>query len=322
MTTSGSTSLSATTSISTSSMMNITTNQISTTLTTTVLSSVTTASTISMVNATSIVATTQATIATTSNYSLVQSMNSSALTINSQRFCHPTPCIAAMHFYQVIALNVSMDDKYTIQCHSCMDTYGYLFNTTFDPTDTTKNLVEEGDDYGSSTDIFLTVTLQRSIRYILVSTTYSLSVLGPFSITSTGLVPIVFNLFSNESAPASFVISQGSSSLASTSPVYFRTGTCTTPNFYYNAFAIHVYTAGVCNISLASNFDSYEYLYNNTFNSSARTTNMLQSNDDGTGSTQFFLSYFIDILARYIVVVTTYSASITGPFAINIFGPN
>ena len=82
-----------------------------------------------------------------------------------------------------------------------------------------------------------------------------------------------------------------------------------------------VSTSGNYTIQSNSSIDTYGYIYNNTFNPANRTLNMLQSNDDGAGNTQFLLSLWLQTMTNYIVVATTYSAITTGSFFVIVQGP-
>ena len=67
-----------------------------------------------------------------------------------------------------------------------MDTYGYLYNNTFDPTDLALNLLQSNDDGGESSQFLLSLVLQTTIDYILVATTFDPAITGVFSIIVQG----------------------------------------------------------------------------------------------------------------------------------------
>ena len=48
---------------------------------------------------------------------------------------------------------------------------------------------------------------------------------------------------------------------------------------------------------------------------------MLRSNDDGAGANQFLLSMYLQTMNDYILVATTFGASVTGSFTIIVQGP-
>ena len=74
-----------------------------------------------------------------------------------------------------------------------MDTIGYLYDTSFDPSDPLMNFITEDDDDG---DILLQfrikVYLQSGRTYILVVTTHSEYTAGDFSVSCMGPASINF----------------------------------------------------------------------------------------------------------------------------------
>ncbi|CAF4100912.1 unnamed protein product, partial [Rotaria sp. Silwood2] len=118
---------------------------------------------------------------------------SSVLTFNSQTFCHRTDnCLDSPFFYEALQLNISMDGNYTFLCNSSMDTYGYLYNNTFDPVYPTMNILAIDDDSGGNYQFMFSMFLQTLSQYILVATTYNKNITGPFTITAHGLAPVGF----------------------------------------------------------------------------------------------------------------------------------
>ena len=66
--------------------------------------------------------------------------------------------------------------------------------------------------------------------------------------------------------------------------------------------------------------NTYGYIYNNSFNALEPAANIIAIDDDGAGNNQFLFNIFINTSRRYILVVTTYSPYITGPFSIIAIG--
>lgn len=74
-----------------------------------------------------------------------------------------------------------------------MDTYGYIYKNSFNPTNSLVNLLAE-DDQSYHNDQFKLVTpLQINTTYILVVTTYSPKVIGMFSVLVIGPNKVMFN---------------------------------------------------------------------------------------------------------------------------------
>jgi hypothetical protein len=103
--------------------------------------------------------------------SMGQSQYLSALTNSSQRLCRESACIY-LEYFEAIEMTVSISGNYNIVCSSDMDTYGYIYNNSFDL-------------YTTGTR-FSCLKLQSMTKYILVTTTYFTDVLGSFSIIANG----------------------------------------------------------------------------------------------------------------------------------------
>ena len=65
-----------------------------------------------------------------------------------------------------------------------------------------------------------------------------------------------------------------------------------------------------------SSFHLYGYLYNNTFDPRYLSKNQLASGYFSDKDTQFRISHYLKFGTRYILIVTTRNADITGPFTI------
>lgn len=75
---------------------------------------------------------------------------------------------------------------YTIVSSSNVDTYGYIYSNSFDPSNVGLNLITQDDDSGGNVQFRLSVFLQAGTTYILVATTYSPGVTAPFTIIASG----------------------------------------------------------------------------------------------------------------------------------------
>lgn len=119
------------------------------------------------------------------------------------------------------------------------------------------------------------------------------------------------------------LVSYYSSVLRTTTATYCRGYTCSNSPYYYEAIKINVFTSGNYTIRSSSSIDTFGYLYNNDFDSTYPTLNMLAYNDDDTvaGTKHFKLSRWLQAMNDYILMVTTYLTSVTGPFSISVQGP-
>ena len=94
------------------------------------------------------------------------------------------------YYYEMIVVNISKAGNVTIKSQSSMNTYGYLYENSFDPFDKSSNLLMEDDNSGDNEQFKMTAFLQPSTLYVLVVTTFSPHVMGHFSIIASGLSSI------------------------------------------------------------------------------------------------------------------------------------
>jgi hypothetical protein len=66
---------------------------------------------------------------------------------------------------------------------------------------------------------------------------------------------------------------------------------------------------------------TYGYFYNVPFDPSYPSQNLIQSNADGGGNSQFKISNSLQSGRTYVLVVTTYGMRVTGSFSIRVTGP-
>ncbi|CAF4733847.1 unnamed protein product, partial [Rotaria sp. Silwood2] len=86
-----------------------------------------------------------------------------------------------------------MSGNYTIETYSSIDTYGYLYSSTFDPASISTNLLAENDDGPTSTNFLISIYLQALTQYIVVVTTFYPNTTGSFSIVATGIASVIFS---------------------------------------------------------------------------------------------------------------------------------
>ncbi|CAF4212495.1 unnamed protein product [Adineta steineri] len=129
---------------------------------------------------------------TSANASKIDSFYSSNLTTTSPLFCDKGTCPKSTYFYQSIQLNVSTTGSYTILSSSSINTYGYIYNSTFNSSSPTFNKFASDDDSGGSSQFMFTVTLQGMWKYILVVTTSGINVTGSFSLVTSGPGPVSY----------------------------------------------------------------------------------------------------------------------------------
>lgn len=94
---------------------------------------------------------------------------------------------AGVFFYQPIRITVPLAGVYTIRSSSnVIDAYGYLYQGSFNLGNLSENLLMEDDDSDGSGQFRIVFSGQPGITYVLVFTTFSSNVQGPFTVTVTG----------------------------------------------------------------------------------------------------------------------------------------
>ncbi|CAF4479080.1 unnamed protein product [Rotaria magnacalcarata] len=116
---------------------------------------------------------------------IVNSTYSSAWTTNSQKFARISGGVAN-YYYEAIRVIVNTSGNYNITSSSNIDTYGYLYASSFYPSNISLNLIAQDDDSGGNLQFKFTRFFDSSVVYILVATTYSGGVMAPFSIIVSG----------------------------------------------------------------------------------------------------------------------------------------
>ena len=128
------------------------------------------------------------------NASVIQSSYSSALTENHPTYARGGSLSQSLNYFEAIQLNVHTSGSYRVRSSSTLDTYGYLYNNSFDPLNPTINLLQSDDDGAGARQFQFTMVFQTMTDYIVVATTYASNVTGAFSILATGPDSMRFSL--------------------------------------------------------------------------------------------------------------------------------
>ncbi|CAF5215305.1 unnamed protein product, partial [Rotaria magnacalcarata] len=96
-----------------------------------------------------------------------------------------------------------------------MDTYGYLYNNSFDKTKLSLNQVKQDDDSGGNLQFQLTSVLHSGMRSILIVTTYSPNIRGPFSLIVSGPATVDFRIYPTAAKSSSTVTTTTTTSTTS-----------------------------------------------------------------------------------------------------------
>ena len=108
------------------------------------------------------------------------------LTNDSTTFCRRGPCSDGFHRYGALKITVPTTGNYTIRSNSSLDTFGYLYNNTFDTTYPLRNMLQYNDDDAGSSQFLLSMGLQTMNDYIVVATTFFPFQTGTYSVIVQG----------------------------------------------------------------------------------------------------------------------------------------
>ncbi|CAF1083135.1 unnamed protein product [Rotaria sordida] len=152
------------------------------------------------------------------------------------------------YYYQAIQVTVSTSGTYTFTTDSDLDTMGFFYDTSFDPSIPTENLVTDDDDGGDIHSQFLIEAfLEAGHTYILVVTTHGDSQTGNFVVSAGG--PDSVNLVSitpTTSQPITMPttepshLSSYSSELTSNSAIFYRVDGDSESTYHYQAIQVTV----------------------------------------------------------------------------------
>jgi hypothetical protein len=111
------------------------------------------------------------------------------LTTDSQMYSRV--CNLKIFYYETFEVKVPEIRYYTIQSSSNIDTYGYVYENSFNPLNTTENLLSSDDNDGGSGGQFkIEVPLYVDTTYILVVTTSYPNKIGKIKINMLGLANV------------------------------------------------------------------------------------------------------------------------------------
>ncbi|CAF1484351.1 unnamed protein product [Adineta steineri] len=117
--------------------------------------------------------------------SVIQWANSTELTVKSQMYSQG--CNQDDFYYDAFEVKVPESRYYTIWSSSNIDTYGYIYENSFDPLNPSTNLFKKDDDGAPNDQFKFEFPLYADTTYILVVTTYRPSTIGAIKINVLGL---------------------------------------------------------------------------------------------------------------------------------------
>jgi hypothetical protein len=126
------------------------------------------------------------------NSPVMVAIHASALTNRSLSFCRVSICSRAIYYYEAIRINASKSGPYLFSSNSSIDTYGLIFKNHFKAASLNENFLMQNDDGPSGNQFQIIISLETTVNYILVVTTYTTNVKGNFSVTGRGVGSISF----------------------------------------------------------------------------------------------------------------------------------
>lgn len=120
---------------------------------------------------------------------------SGELSTSSQIFYRPDSSSKDYYYFQALRISVSRTGFYAIKSGGSMDTRGYIYRYSFDPSTPLSNLLMDNDDSGGFPQFLLHIYLQEFSTYIVVVTTHREYVTGNFSLTAQGVGSVSFAPF-------------------------------------------------------------------------------------------------------------------------------
>ena len=119
---------------------------------------------------------------------------SSILTNISARYRREGYSSNQSEYYEALKITVYTAGNYTIRSSGRLDTFGYLYINTFDPTSPRLNMFQFNDDDGGSSQFLLSMWLETMNAYIVVVTTFPPLLTGAFCITMRGPAAVTISL--------------------------------------------------------------------------------------------------------------------------------
>lgn len=237
------------------------------------------------------------------------------------------PQTDGLYFYQALRITISTPGRYTFISVSTLDTYGYLYSSSMDPSYPGQNLLGFDDDGAGAGQFRISYDFRSSGTYVLIVTTYAAGQRGSFTIQASGPAYVYLTAFT----PSTSRPIQTSTTTTTLSPSlyygslwssqYFYRPTQSDGYYYYEALRFRVSTTGSYRFTSSSSMDTFGLLYNSPFDPSYSSLNLITSDDDGGGSRQFTINSYLQSGQTYVLVVTTYAPRVSGSYSIYTSGP-
>ena len=117
------------------------------------------------------------------------------------------------------------------------------------------------------------------------------------------------------------ITSNYSSALTTEFPTFARPGT-STANYHYEAIQVIVFTTDTYTFNSVGSFDTFGYLYNDPFDSSNPSQNLIVQDDQSDGNNQFQMTATLQAGVPYVLVVSMYGPYGVGSYSVTTSGPD
>ncbi|CAF5204184.1 unnamed protein product, partial [Rotaria magnacalcarata] len=125
----------------------------------------------------------------------VSSSYSSGLTVASGFYIREDASSDEIFYYQAIQVTASISGTYNFISDSEIDTVGYFYENSFDPSVPGENLILTDDDGNGNRQFLIEAFLEAERVYVLVVTTFDSSETGTFSVSASGPGAVDLNSF-------------------------------------------------------------------------------------------------------------------------------
>lgn len=124
---------------------------------------------------------------------IIPTSSSGELSTSSPIFYRPGSPGPEFYYFQAFQVTATLPGEYKFTTSSSFDTRGYFYQTSFDPSDPTVNLMVQDDDSGTGLQFRIQAYLQAGQTYVLVVTTHREYITGNFSVLATGPTTLTIN---------------------------------------------------------------------------------------------------------------------------------
>jgi hypothetical protein len=225
--------------------------------------------------------------------------------------------------FNAFGFTVSLGGAYTFLTTGKFDTFGFLYQGSFDPTAPLANAVGGNDDLLGLTTSGFTRNLAAGTDYVYVTTGFGNNDFGAFSNTLGG--PGDFVGVPGPAAPSDILTFTGNTSGDPTfnRPLQDLSGLSAIGTAVaYDTFTFGVTVSGTYTFLTTSAFDSFAFLYDGAFDPTAPLANGVVANDDLLGLTTSGFARALVAGSTYVLVTTAFGNGDFGAFSNTIGGPS